>query len=573
MTLASSWTDLIVGVDIHTHLVPTPGGPVPTPIPQPFVGLVGDPVGMIVGAMTSAAISLVQGAPLELPRGPVLVNGLPATTTAGLGKNVHLLPHAPTPPGTAHVKKPSGEAKLPLGLLKITFGGASAVPLGTMALSCGDPPLPSSKVVVIPKGAPVLLLGKPGIDVSQAVAGWVMGKLVRTAWSGVSRLAQRLGKLSASRVRNLIPKDRCTTTGHPVDVATGRVFTSALDFTLPGPLPLVFERSHFSSWAQRSGPLGPGWSHSLDQAVWIEGHAVVHRNAEGQEIVFDVGRDPDTLERGQEVFEAFSRNTLLRTRRGWQVICPAGLLHHFAVVEGETDPRQGYARVVRTTTRVPEVGITYQYDLAARLASVVDSAGRVVKLGHDSAGRLQSIWLPHPGQADTWLPHVTYRYTETGLLEEVADAEGRLTRYAYDGTLMVQETDRNGVSFFWMYDGAWSGARCVRTWGQSGEQVIYNQKLDYDPQNRVTVVSDSYDRKTMYRMNEAGAVVEVLDPLGGKTRRSFDDALQLICEVDAEGRETKHQYGPRGQLLMTILPDGGQQVWKYDACFSELVKL
>jgi len=101
MTLASSWTDLIVGVDLHLHLVPTPGGPVPTPIPQPFVGLVGDPVGMIVEALVGTMVSLVQGGTVQLPRGPVLVNGLPATTTSGLGKNLLLLPHTVMPPGTA----------------------------------------------------------------------------------------------------------------------------------------------------------------------------------------------------------------------------------------------------------------------------------------------------------------------------------------------------------------------------------------------------------------------------------------------------------------------------------------
>jgi hypothetical protein len=36
--LASSWLDLEVGVDIHLHLVPSPAGPVPTPIPQTYLG-------------------------------------------------------------------------------------------------------------------------------------------------------------------------------------------------------------------------------------------------------------------------------------------------------------------------------------------------------------------------------------------------------------------------------------------------------------------------------------------------------------------------------------------------------
>ena len=74
---------------------------------------------------------------------------------------------------------------------------------------------------------------------------------------------------------------------------------------------------------------------------------------------------------------------------------------------------------------------------------------------------------------------------------------------------MVSEADRNGVTFYWMYDGRGSTAHCVRTWGIAGADVIYNQKIDYDLRGRSTLVTDSYGNKTLYRMNHAGAVVEV----------------------------------------------------------------
>src|SRR5215471_8787008 len=106
--LGSSWLDLVLGVDIHLHLVPSPAGPVPTPIPQPYMGLIGDPAGMLVAIAQQTAIDLVTGGPVELPKGPVLINGFPAATTAELSKNTPLLLHIPIPPGTAHVKPPSG---------------------------------------------------------------------------------------------------------------------------------------------------------------------------------------------------------------------------------------------------------------------------------------------------------------------------------------------------------------------------------------------------------------------------------------------------------------------------------
>src|SRR3954464_2134876 len=186
--LASSWLDLVLGVDIHLHLVPSPAGPVPTPIPQPYLGLIGDPVGMMVGIAQSMAMDLITGGPYELPKGPVLINGLPAGTTGEQSKNTPLLPHLPMPPGTAHVKPPSGEATFKLGALKVSFGGDNAVRLGEIALSCADPvPMPTSKVVVIPKGAPVMVMGAPGFDVRAAAAKWAMDKLIRTTWKGVGR--------------------------------------------------------------------------------------------------------------------------------------------------------------------------------------------------------------------------------------------------------------------------------------------------------------------------------------------------------------------------------------------------
>src|SRR4051812_11292054 len=105
--LAASWTDLVVGVDIHLHLVPSPAGPVPTPIPPPYVGLVGDPVGLVKGLLVQAGVSLVKGR-VELPPGPVLINGSPAATTDELPQNMPSLFPLPMAPGVAHVSPPSG---------------------------------------------------------------------------------------------------------------------------------------------------------------------------------------------------------------------------------------------------------------------------------------------------------------------------------------------------------------------------------------------------------------------------------------------------------------------------------
>jgi RHS repeat-associated protein len=521
----------------------------------------------VVGMLTDVAFSLATGGIMDMPSGPVLINSLPANTTDEKPKNLPLLPHLPMPPGVSHVKPPSGETILPLGALKVTFGGNNAIRIGEMALSCSDPsPLPTSKVIVIPKGSPVMVMGAPGIDVKKAMGKFLMGKAKKAAFKAATKAAKRFAKLVGPRLRNRIPKKECTSAGHPVDVATGRVFTDATEFTLPGPLPLTFERSYFSSWSHRDSPLGFGWSHSLDLALWFEPGSAVYRNPEGQEIVFDLGR-PEDAALEQEFFEATSRDTLVRERNGWRVVTAAGLIHHF-VRDGK-----GPFRVVRTTTRHPEVAITYDYDREGRLREVVDCVGRVVRFEHDRSGRLARILLPDPQDPAALVPHTEYLYSDDGLLVAVRDAHRQSTRYTYDGRLMVEETDRNGVTFYWLYDGRGSSARCLRTWGLAGAEVIYNEKLDYDPKNHRTLVVDSYGNKTLYEMNAFGSIISVTDPLGGQTLRAYDEDLQLVSETDPAGRRTKYAYGPRGQLVSTVFADGSQTVQKYDPHFPELVKL
>jgi RHS repeat-associated protein len=567
MMPASSWTDLVVGLDVHLHQVPTPVGLVPTLLPQPFLGMVGDPASELVGAMSGVGISLMLGGPVSLSSGAVRINGWPATTTNSGALNAFVMPHLPIPPGVAHVTPPTGDASFPMGARKITFSGSSAIRAGDVALSCSDPVrMPTSRVMPLPKGAPVMIDGVPGWDVEMAIEGWAMGKLIRTAFSRASRLACYAARLSGPRVRNLISKGRCFVTGHPVDVATGRVFTDAVDFTMPGPLPFVFERGYFSSWSHRDGPLGRGWSHSLDLRLSLEDDLVVFQNAEGQEIVFVLPDCRRTLDMDQEVFEPISGNTLVRTREGWRVLTADGLVHHFAAV-GAT------LRVARTSRRNEQVGIRYGYDAEGRLATVADACGRVVRLAYDRNGRLAHLLGPDPHRAGEWLPVAVYTYTAEGLLAEVRDALGHSTRYGYDGALMVQETDRNDVSFFWMYDGRGSRARCVRTWGLANGETIYNHKIDHDPVNRTTLVTSSYDAKTLYKLSPLGAVVEIIDALGGKTVRQLDDALRVIAETDPLGAVTRHHFGTRGQLLSTVHADGSRVVMKYDPRRPELMTL
>jgi hypothetical protein len=179
MTICATDNDLVIGMCTHMELVPTPGGPVPTPIPHPFVSMISDPsrkaANAVVGPLKQAA-----GAPPS-PDRPMKLAGLPVTNVGTVIKNATMLPHIPLPPGTgwapmpkpplvpvgileappppAPPPMPAGDALLGKGSGKVKFGKGEVVRLGDTADSCSEPSRQTSTVLAVPKGGPVCVGG------------------------------------------------------------------------------------------------------------------------------------------------------------------------------------------------------------------------------------------------------------------------------------------------------------------------------------------------------------------------------------------------------------------------------
>ncbi|NPC70129.1 hypothetical protein HPP05_10280 [Corallococcus exiguus] len=575
--LQSSFFDPVLGVDIHIVLVPTPAGPVPTPVPMPFVGMVFDPAGLLIGAAIGMATG---GGP-----GLVLVNSLPVTNCGTSVTNKLTMPHLPVP-GVAFAKGlPGNDAELFFGSLNVSLGGSLGVRLGDIALSCSDPVrLPTSVVLAIPKGMPVLNMPAmvpdlAGIAQSLLMAGAM--RLLRAAARGGARLfralraAQRRSRgwarvsralrsvtdrIAPQRYRDRFRRAICFVTGHPVDVATGRVFTDNIDFELPGPLPLVFERVYSSSLSWRNGPLGYGWSHSLDQEVWLEPYKVVLLAEDGREIEFHLDTLPEHVIRaGQSIYDVTNQLTLRALGHlRWEVESADGVVREFALVPGG-DARR--ARLLNIRSRDGHHSIQLTYDAHGRLEWVRDCGGRMIAFMHDARGQLREVKLP-AAQGAGFSRHLAYDYSDSGDLVRVVDAAGYSWRFEYQGHLLVQETDRAGLSFYFQYDGLGAMARCVRTWGDGG---IYDHVISYDVQSRKTLVEDSLGAVTVYDLDELGMVVKVVDPHGAVTRYEYDaDCGALAKETDALGHTLVIAYDEWGNIVTVTPPDGATVQIEYD---------
>jgi uncharacterized Zn-binding protein involved in type VI secretion len=118
--------DQIMAVDTHIVMVPTPpGGPVPTPLPHPFAGIISGGVSSDVNIM-----------------------GMPAATVDSTADNTP--PHIPTPPGTAFQSPPSNKATIKLGSPTVKINGKMAARNGDMAMTCNDPAdLPAGTVIAV----------------------------------------------------------------------------------------------------------------------------------------------------------------------------------------------------------------------------------------------------------------------------------------------------------------------------------------------------------------------------------------------------------------------------------------
>jgi uncharacterized Zn-binding protein involved in type VI secretion len=128
---AARMNDTVVAVDIHILLVPSPVGPVPTPLPHPFNGRL----------QTNLSAD-------------VLIDGLAAATVGSIAVNIP--PHIPTGPGSFSIP-PRNQGTVQLGSTTVLIGGKGAARAGDTVLTCNDPvDLPAGSITT---GSTGVLIG------------------------------------------------------------------------------------------------------------------------------------------------------------------------------------------------------------------------------------------------------------------------------------------------------------------------------------------------------------------------------------------------------------------------------
>jgi uncharacterized Zn-binding protein involved in type VI secretion len=118
---AAKQGDQVLATDIHIIMIPTPGGPVPTPLPHPFTGQINDGLSSDVN-----------------------IQGMPAAVQGSKATNMP----AHIPQGGPFQSPPSNQATIQMGSSSVFINGKPAARSGDMAMTCNDPAdLPTGTVM------------------------------------------------------------------------------------------------------------------------------------------------------------------------------------------------------------------------------------------------------------------------------------------------------------------------------------------------------------------------------------------------------------------------------------------
>lgn len=372
-----------------------------------------------------------------------------------------------------------------------------------------------------------------------------------------------------------------TAAGDPVDVVTGRVFTTPeADLYLPGLIPLTFLRSYRSGDDPRDIGMGYGWSHTFAWSIEEHRRSVLVTTDEATRVLMD---RPDVGER------SIGRESWVLRRELGSYELDVGDEPTRVFTPHPSEEGHFILSAIRDKNGNK---IELTYDRGA-LSSVTDSVGRVIRFRATHGGRIGAIEVRNATAQARWIAFATYSYDDRGDLVCVTDADGVSIYFAYDGDHLLQSIRRaDGLVFHFVYD---AHRRCVETWGDHSDpgflalassapefladgktkaKGILHTKLEFFPDGYTEVVdsvrlrrvqgnefgsADQHDdggRLVTWEYDDYGNPLRHADPTGAVTTWKRDEIGRLLAKTDAMGRSYSFHRDNRGEIIEVVGPDG-----------------
>lgn len=412
--------------------------------------------------------------------------------------------------------------------------------------------VPSGTVLPIPIGRPVLVNSIPTpinpLSIVDKLFKAGLGKLKKLGEKLINKakgtkLGSKMGCNGWSRVSKVVG----TGQSHPVDVADGYFYTDNEDFTLPGPIPLTWERTWYS-YSDYKGPLGYGWHHSYDMALCIDEEAqlIGVRMSDGRPTPFEI----PTVEK-----PSYNRKEKLQLHlheEGYYYVSDAnGLLYNFTSKCYKNPFNKTETHLLKSVANRNGFAIRFSYDDNGLLQQIIDSSGRKLRVTNDEKGRITEIHAPHPKEEDKTFVIAQYAYSNEGDMINHGDALKQFMHFEYRNHLMIKEIWRNGLSWQFFYDGTDSKAKCIEV---TGDEDLLHYRFDYS-NPECTLVTNSLGHQKQF-FHKGGVVTKYVDPNGAEWIYRYNKHDELEWEIDPLGNQTGYTHDDYGNVVTCVKPDG-----------------
>lgn len=411
-----------------------------------------------------------------------------------------------------------------------------------------------------------LLMGKdPGVGfpfgmITMGSPNVLIGGFPMPGWMTILKGLGKMLKPLIRRIQLKMPEGRlrqalCALTGHPVEIASGRMFTAKNDFRIDGRIPIEFERIYDSSAIDYDGAFGWGWIHPFERHLWEskKRNCLVLRNNENRRVRFD------KLAVGERQFQPLERNWLERTGEYEFKLfdCNDGLIYRFGRIdiysEDFSDEKNALRLLDISDRNGNRIELEYRENLLRKISNGSETHIELFYGSINEKTRLVEI-KQHLKNNQT-ISLMRYAYNEESELHTATDRTYQPFIYEYENHLLTKETNRNKLSFYFEYEGAGTNARCVHTFGDG---QIYERWLEYLPKSRITKVREGTGAETVYHYNELDLVTKIFNAEGGVYQYEYGEFGELLSERDELGRIRAYSYDEQLNRTSVVHPDGAK---------------
>ncbi|MBX8539309.1 RHS domain-containing protein [Pseudomonas cichorii] len=350
----------------------------------------------------------------------------------------------------------------------------------------------------------------------------------------------------------------CAVTGNSISFALGSESFNHTDFSLPGPFPIHWARTYYSSLsAYDQGLMGARWIgefttrfdrvddgllfHDADgrsHACPLPEVGLFHYDAIEDFTVVRASEEQLVLCRGFERKETYLRHGQHYRLTGIELRSGAGVMLHYEHRHGES-------------TVLSDI-LTYQ---GGDTSKVHLHVGTML----DEQGRLIGLWEIKDGKPLRQL--CRYQYDAYGDLVQAQDENGAAWQYHYQSHLIVRYTDRTGRGLNLQWNGSGADARAVREWADDGS---FDTRLEWDENIRLTYVTDALGHETWHYYDIQGYTYRIRHPDGRSEWLFRDDAKNVVRHVHTDGSTDRYTYDARSNMLQHIRADHTVVHYAYD---------